>query len=237
MSATLSIEGLSGGYRSLVVFREASFAVAGDDVVGILGPNGAGKTTLLKTLAGLLPALSGRVVFEGVDVSGLPAHARARRGLVLVPEGRQILVGLTVRENFELALAGGRLDKVQFRARQSEVLAIFSRLAERLDQPGGSLSGGEQQMLAIGRALLIDPRVLLLDEPTQGLAPIMVRQVLEALQALRGRFSMVVVEQNRTFLDSLASRVLTLRGGDLSQGETEIGDFGGVIAAQVWTGK
>jgi branched-chain amino acid transport system ATP-binding protein len=215
MSAALSIEGLNGGYGSLVVFRDVGFAVGGDDVLGILGPNGAGKSTLLKTLAGLLPAQSGRVVLAGADIGALAAHARARRGLVLVPEGRQILAGLTVRENLELCRAGGGADKSRWRARLAEVLAVFPRLAERLDQPGGALSGGEQQMLAIGRALLLEPRVLLLDEPTQGLAPIMVRQVLEALGALRGRFCMVVVEQNRAFLDRLASRILTMRGGNL----------------------
>jgi len=215
MTATLSVEGLSGGYGSLAVFRDVGFAVAGDDIMGILGPNGAGKTTLLKTLAGLLPAHSGRIAFAGADVGNLQAHSRAQQGLVLVPEGRQILAGLSVRENLELSRAGRRLNTAAFNARRDEVLTIFPRLSERLDQPGGSLSGGEQQMLAIARALLLDPRVLLLDEPTQGLAPIMVRQVLAALQALRGRFSMVVVEQNRAFLNSLAIRTLTMRGGNL----------------------
>ena len=215
MTAMLSVEALSGGYGSLSVFRDVGFAVGGDDIMGILGPNGAGKTTLLKTLAGLLPAHSGRVVFAGTDVGNLQAHSRAQQGLVLVPEGRQILAGLSVRENLELSRAGRRLNTAAFNARRDEVLTIFPRLSERLDQPGGSLSGGEQQMLAIARALLLDPRVLLLDEPTQGLAPIMVRQVLAALQALRGRFSMVVVEQNRAFLASLAIRTLTMRGGNL----------------------
>jgi branched-chain amino acid transport system ATP-binding protein len=215
MTATLSVEGLSGGYGSLAVFRDVGFAVGGDDIMGILGPNGAGKTTLLKTLAGLLPAQSGRVVFAGADVGNLQAHSRAQQGLVLVPEGRQILAGLSVRENLELSRAGRRLNTAAFNTRRDEVLTIFPRLSERLDQPGGSLSGGEQQMLAIARALLLDPRVLLLDEPTQGLAPIMVRQVLAALQALRGRFSMVVVEQNRAFLNSLAIGTLTMRGGNL----------------------
>ena len=219
MSAVLAVEGLSGGYRSLVVFRDANLAVTGSRTIGILGPNGAGKTTLLKTIAGLLPAQGGRVVFGGRDMGRSRAHDRARGGLVLVPEGRQIIAGLTVRQNLELSRAAHRLDDAGYRTRLGEVLEIFPRLAERLGQPGGSLSGGEQQMLAIARALMLDPVLLMLDEPTQGLAPIMVRQVLAVLQRLKGRFAMVVVEQNRGFLESLADATLMMRGGRLSAAE------------------
>jgi branched-chain amino acid transport system ATP-binding protein len=216
MSAVLAVEGLSGGYRSLVVFREANLAVTESITLGILGPNGAGKTTLLKTIAGLLPAKAGRILFNGREVGQSRAHARARGGLVLVPEGRQILAGLTVRQNLELSRAAHRLDEAGYRQRLAEVLDLFPRIAERLGQPGGSLSGGEQQMLAIARALMLDPVLLMLDEPTQGLAPIMVRQVLAALQRLKGRFAMVLVEQNRVFLESLADTTLVMRSGSLS---------------------
>jgi len=219
VSTVLAVEDLSGGYRSLVVFRDANLAVTGSRTIGILGPNGAGKTTLLKTIAGLLPAQGGRVVFGGRDMGHSRAHDRARGGLVLVPEGRQILAGLTVRQNLELSRAAHRLDDAGYRTRLGEVLEIFPRLGERLGQPGGSLSGGEQQMLAIARALMLDPVLLMLDEPTQGLAPIMVRQVLAALQRLKGRFAMVVVEQNRGFLESLADATLMMRGGRLSAAE------------------
>ena len=211
----LSIKNLSGGYRGLTVFRDASFALEAGDVVGILGPNGAGKTTLLKTIAGLLPPQEGCIEFAGADVGALRAHQRARRGLVLVPEGRQILQGLTVGENLELGRAAGRLNDSAFNARRAEMLELFPRLGERLNQPGGALSGGEQQMLAIARALLLDPTLLMLDEPTQGLAPIMVRQVLTALRSLRGRFAILVVEQNQAFLTHLADRVLRMHGGQL----------------------
>jgi branched-chain amino acid transport system ATP-binding protein len=213
--SALAIEALSGGYGALSVFRDASFAVAERQVVGILGPNGAGKTTLLKTIAGLLPCHGGRVVFDGAAVEGLRAHQRAQGGLVLVPEGRQILTQLLVAENLDLARAAGRLDQAAFAARRAEVLALFPRLAERLKQSAGSLSGGEQQMLSIARALLLDPTVLMLDEPTQGLAPIMVAQVLSALQSLKGRFAIVLVEQNRVFLERLADVTFGMRGGRL----------------------
>jgi branched-chain amino acid transport system ATP-binding protein len=215
MTAALVVEGLSGGYRSLVVFRDASFAVEPGRTLGILGPNGAGKSTLLKTIAGLLPAHGGSVVHDGVAMGESRAHRRARTGLVLVPEGRQILAELTVQENLELGRAAGRLGDAEFAARFAEVFAIVPRLAERRRQKGGALSGGEQQMLAIARALLLDPTLLMLDEPTQGLAPIMIRQVLTALQSLKGRFAMVVVEQNRAFLDTLADMTLTMRNGRL----------------------
>jgi branched-chain amino acid transport system ATP-binding protein len=217
MSAVLSVEGLAGGYRSLVVFRDARLEVEAGRTLGILGPNGAGKTTLLKTIAGLLPALGGRVLFNGRDLGASAGHDRARAGLVLVPEGRQILTGLTVRQNLELSRAARRLDETGYRRRFSEVLDIFPRLRERLDLSGGSLSGGEQQMLAIARALMIDPVLLMLDEPTQGLAPIMVRQVRSALQSLKGRMPIVVVEQNRAFLDDLADRMIMMRGGRLEE--------------------
>jgi branched-chain amino acid transport system ATP-binding protein len=215
VSAVLSVEALSGGYASLVVFRAAQLSVGVGQTLGILGPNGAGKTTLLKTIAGLLPKLGGSIVFNGRDLGRTKAHHRARSGLVLVPEGRQILAGLTVRQNLELSRASRRLGDVAYSRRFSEVVEIFPRLGERLHQSGGSLSGGEQQMLAIGRALLLDPVLLMLDEPTQGLAPIMIRQVQAALQKLKGRMPLVIVEQNRGFLNDLADSTMTMRGGRL----------------------
>jgi branched-chain amino acid transport system ATP-binding protein len=215
-SPILSIERLGGGYGKLAVFRDAELTLAPGQVLGILGPNGAGKTTLLKTIAGLLPAQSGAIRFLGRDVAGLRAVDRTRLGLALVPEGRQIITSLSVADNLALSRAAGRLDRAAFAVRHAEVLALFPRLGERLGQPGGALSGGEQQMLAIGRALLLDPALLMLDEPTQGLAPIMVRQVQLALQSLAGRLPLLVVEQNRAFLDGLTDRVLVMKGGVLA---------------------
>jgi branched-chain amino acid transport system ATP-binding protein len=219
----LSIEGLSGGYSKLPVFRDVSLTLYPGQTIGVCGPNGAGKTTLLKTIAGLLPALTGRVVFE-TRMLGASAKAciRTRAGLVLVPEGRQIFTSMTVRQNLELSRAAQRIDGASYRRRFDEVLSLFPRLRERLDQPGGALSGGEQQMLAIGRALLLDPKVLMLDEPTQGLAPIMVRQVLATLLPIRGEISIIIVEQNRAFLEELAETICEMRAGTLASDGTAI---------------
>jgi branched-chain amino acid transport system ATP-binding protein len=206
---------LSGGYQTLTVFRDVTIAINLGMTIGILGPNGAGKSTLLKTIAGLIPPMAGRVVFNGSDLGKTPAYRRARAGLILVPEGRQILTGLTVRQNLELSRAVGRLDTHSYRRRLDEVLETFPKLRERLAQNSRALSGGEQQMLAIGRALMTDPLLLMLDEPTQGLAPIMVQQVLSVLKKLKGRLPIICVEQNRAFLDDLTDVTVTMQGGRL----------------------
>lgn len=216
MTALLALESLSGGYGGLSVFRGASFQLRQGATLGILGPNGAGKTTLLKTVVGLLPAHAGQVLFRGADIANLPAYRRARLGLALVPEGRQIIGSLTVAENLELSLAATELSEPAYRERLDATLGLFPRLRERRQLIGGSLSGGEQQMLAIARALMLDPAVLMLDEPTQGLAPVVIKQVLETLRALKGHRTMVVVEQNRAFLDGLADFTLVMRGGHLA---------------------
>jgi ABC-type branched-subunit amino acid transport system ATPase component len=217
VTAQLAIRDLSGGYGRLAIFRGLDLNLSERRTFGVLGPNGSGKTTLLKTVAGLLPAFAGEVVLGGVPLGRKAAYQRTRAGLVLVPEGRQVLVRLSVLENLELTQAAGRLSPSDFSARLDEVLTLFPRLRERLKQPGGALSGGEQQMLAIARALLLDPLVLMLDEPTQGLAPIVLAQVLGALQQLKGRFSMLVVEQNKSFLHALADDVCTMSSGRLGE--------------------
>jgi branched-chain amino acid transport system ATP-binding protein len=216
----LSIQRLEGGYGRLTVFRDVSLELERDQTVGLLGANGAGKTTLVKTIAGALPSNSGSVLLHGKDLSQLPAYQRARKGLGLVPEGRHILATLTVQDNLELtrAIEGHRRDLPPYEARLAEVFALFPILRERQNQVGGSLSGGEQQMLAIARALLLKPDVLMLDEPTQGLAPIIIRGLAETLRSLRGRFGMIIVEQNRAFLEGLADRVLHMRAGSLTEG-------------------
>jgi ABC-type branched-subunit amino acid transport system ATPase component len=217
VTAQLAIRALSGGYDRLPIFRDLDLNLTDRRTFGILGPNGTGKSTLLKTVAGLLPAFGGDVLLQGSSLRDRSAFQRTRAGLVLVPEGRQVLVKLSVRENLELTRSSGRLAPREFRARFDEVLALFPRLGERLTQSGGALSGGEQQMLAIARGLLLDPIVLMLDEPTQGLAPIVLGQVLGALQQLKGRFSILIVEQNKTFLHALADDVLTMNAGRLSR--------------------
>jgi len=217
MTAVLRVDGLAGGYGELQVFGGVSLALESTDVLGIVGPNGAGKSTLLRTLAGLLPSHAGTVSLCGRDLTRARAWQRARAGLVMVPEGRQIIPGLTVLENLELTRASGRAgaDDASFDKRAGEVLALFPRLAERGYQPGDALSGGEQQMLAIARALLLEPDVLLLDEPTQGLAPIIVQELGALLGKLAGRFPILLVEQNRAFVDGVATRRADMRGGRL----------------------
>ena len=215
MNAGLRIQNLSGGYGRLSVFNDISFTIDGGRTCGLLGANGAGKTTLLKSIVGALPTSRGRVVLQDQDVTHFPAFRRARAGLNLVPEGRHILGTLTVEDNLRLTrtIEGHRRDLGAFDSRLAEVYAMFPRLKERRTQLGGSLSGGEQQMLAIARALLLDPKILVLDEPTQGLAPIVIQQLAETLASLNGRFAMLIVEQNRTFLERLTDRILYMDGG------------------------
>ena len=218
MTVALQVNSLAGGYGRLTVFRGVDLALERGQTVGLLGPNGAGKTTLLKTIVGALPSASGRVMLEGQDVTRLLAYQRARTGLSLVPEGRHILGTLTVRDNLELtrAVEGWAKFDEPFEKRLAEVFALFPRLQERAEQLGASLSGGEQQMLAIARALLLNPKVLMLDEPTQGLAPIIVQALAETLASLKGRFAMLIFEQNRAFLEKLTDRILHMQGGRLS---------------------
>lgn len=214
-AAALDVEGLRAGYGAVTVLHGVSFSVAVGECLGIRGPNGAGKTTLLKTLAGILPAKGGRVLLDGVAIDREPPHRRVSRGLALVPEGRQIIGSLTTQANLDITLLShGKARRDAAHAeRLSMVHDLFPILASRAQQPGGSLSGGQQQMLAIGRALMTDPDVLLLDEPSQGLAEVVVEEVAAALQTLRAKVTMIVVEQNEDLLNAVADRVISLRVG------------------------
>jgi branched-chain amino acid transport system ATP-binding protein len=209
---------LTAGYGSVTVLHSVSFAVAEGEVLGISGPNGAGKTTLLNAVAGLNRRCSGDVVLGAAPLTGRAPDRRVALGLALVPEGRQVIGALTVRANLELTLmARGRLrPDAEHRARLAHVLELFPRLRELQQAPGVSLSGGEQQMLAIARALMTGPRALLLDEPSQGLAGPVVDVLIDTLRGLRRSVTMVLVEQNPIVLEALADRVLTLRMGRLA---------------------
>ena len=216
--ASLAVSDLTAGYGRVTVLHGVSFIAGAGEVLGISGPNGAGKTTLLNAIAGLNPRCSGGVDLNGVHLARHPAYVRVSRGLALVPEGRQIIGSISVRANLELTLmARGRLrPDAEHRARMDQVLELFPGLKNRLRVPGSVLSGGEQQMLAIARALMTGPRVLLLDEPSQGLAPSVVSAVVDALQHLKRSVTIVLVEQNPHVLQMLADRTLTLSLGRIA---------------------
>jgi branched-chain amino acid transport system ATP-binding protein len=192
----LKISSISTSYSGIRAVRNVSVEIPGGGMVALIGPNGAGKSTLLKTICGLVAADSGQIEFDGQSITKKEAYRIARAGLLLVPEGRQILGPLTVEENLELGrLAAG--ERGSGRHEIERVYSIFPVLAERRKQEGGSLSGGQQQMLAIGRALMGCPKVLLLDEPSLGLSPLMAKQVFTALERLNADgLTIFLVEQN-----------------------------------------
>jgi branched-chain amino acid transport system ATP-binding protein len=206
----LSVENLSSGYGNIRVLHDVSFNVEGGEIVCLLGRNGAGKTTCLKTIMGLLRVRSGSVICDGVEVSRLPANEVPRHGIGYIPQGRRLFAELTVAENLEIGL----MVRGKGRETRDRVLEMFPRLGERLNQRADTLSGGEQQMLATGRALCIEPSVLLLDEPTEGLQPSMIEQIRQAVTALRDRgVAILLVEQRVDAVLSIADRVVFLENG------------------------
>ena len=212
MTARREIAGLRGGYGRTEVLRGVDLTVAAGEVVALLGSNGAGKSTLNNTVCGIVPAWSGRVRFEGRDLSGAHYRDVVRAGLIQVPEGRRVFPDLDVRENLELgSFARGRERRV---ANLERVLAIFPRLAERLAQKAGTMSGGEQQMLAIGRGLMAEPRLLILDEPSLGLSPLLVEELFTLIRRLHGDgLSVLLVEQNVAQSLEIADRAYVLENG------------------------
>lgn len=232
----LAIDSLKAGYGSIPVLLGLSVSVKEGEVVGILGHNGMGKTTLLKTLIGVLPATGGRVEFLGQDLTQAPPHKRARAGMGYVPQGRGILPGLTVRDNllFAAAAVGIRPDQGQI----DEVVQDFPRLKNYMDRPGGALSGGEQQLLALARTLIQKPRIVLLDEPTEGIQPSIIDEIIDLLKDMKSRrgLTVLLVEQNVDFIRALSDRVLLIQKGvivnefppDMLSDAVAMGDFSGV---------
>jgi branched-chain amino acid transport system ATP-binding protein len=210
----LELEGVHVHYGKVEALKGVSFDVQEGEVVTLIGGNGAGKTTTLKTISGLRPVTRGRIRFEGRDITGIAPHRIVELGLCQAPEGRGIFPGMTVMENLEMGAyartgrkrgVGGELDRV---------FDLFPRLAERRRQPGGTLSGGEQQMLAIGRALMAQPKMVLLDEPSMGLAPRLVAQIFEIVTEInRQGTTILLVEQNAAQALQRASRAYVLETG------------------------
>ena len=208
-SDRLTVSHLTAGYGAVAVVRDVSLRVAPGEAVALLGRNGAGKTTTLMAIAGALRPMAGSVAIDGRPVTGLPSFRIARLGLSLVPQGRRVFPTLSVRENLLLGSRHGSLD---------EVHALFPVLAERAAVSGTALSGGEQQMLAIGRALMTRPRLLLMDEPSEGLAPQVVREIGELVARLRRELglSVLVAEQNLALAFAVADRIYVMERGAIA---------------------
>jgi len=226
----LSVENLTVGYGQSIVLREASLQVEKGAAVGLIGANGAGKSTLINTLSGLLRPHEGSISFAGANIARRSAPDIARSGLIQVPEGRRVFAGLTVRENLEIAARG--ISRGKRSAAVRERLEMFPILGEKSSQAAGSLSGGQQQMLAIARALMSRPQLLMLDEPSLGLAPVIVDQVFAALAELRGRgMTILIVEQNAARALDFVSYCYVLERGRvvLSGTSADVGNDPSVI--------
>lgn len=211
----LQIENLNIYYGVIHALHDVSLRVDEGEIVTLIGSNGAGKTTTLGAISGLLPVSSGEIVFQGADLKKIAPHDRVPLGLVQVPEGRRIFPTLTVSENLDLG-AYTRKDKANLSGDLAEIFEIFPRLAQRKNQQAGTMSGGEQQMLAVGRALMSRPKLLLLDEPSLGLAPLLVKEIFNVVKRVRERgVTVMLVEQNAHMALEIADRAYVLETGKI----------------------
>jgi branched-chain amino acid transport system ATP-binding protein len=216
----LRVRGLTVNYGAIRALRGISFEVAAGEIITLIGANGAGKSTTLHAVSNIIKKTSGTVLFNGADISAMPANRIVSAGLVQVPEGRRIFANLSVRDNLEMGAYSRRAvrpgDRQAIRSDMEKVFAVFPRLRERIRQVAGTLSGGEQQMLAMGRSLMARPRLLLLDEPSMGLAPILVDEIFSVIKGINETGTTVLlVEQNAYKALALASRAYILETGEI----------------------
>jgi len=217
MQSLLELRGIYASYGKIEVLHGISLSITEGQIVSLLGANGAGKSTTLKVMSGLLHSGKGEIILNSSNISKIPAHKRVNLGIICVPEGRQIFSTLTVQENLEIGGFTLGSDKPAKEKRKDDVYTLFPRLKERWRQLGGTLSGGEQQMLAIGRGLMASPKVLLLDEPSLGLSPILVEQIFETLREInQSGVSILIVEQNARAALKLSSYAYILETGRIT---------------------
>ena len=216
MTSLLQAEGLELAYGEVSACRDIGFHVEKNEIVTLIGANGAGKSTTLRAIAGALIPRAGVIRFRGQDITRLPSHERTELGISLVPEGRRVFPFLTVRENLELGAFKFRRDRAKVRALMDKAFDMFPRLRERVGQNAGTLSGGEQQMLALGRAMMSEPRLICLDEPSLGLAPLVVQDIFRTIRAINADgASVLLVEQNARYALETASRGYVLQTGSI----------------------
>jgi len=213
MSAMLEVKNIQVAYGKIIAVKDVSVIVNESEIVTLIGSNGAGKSTTLRTISGLIKPKSGEILFNGKRIDGLPGHEIVGMGICHSPEGRRIFPRMTVKENLELG-AFLRSDKEAVNADMDRVLELFPRLKERIKQTAGTMSGGEQQMLAVSRALMGDPKLLLLDEPSMGLAPVLVELIFDTIVKIRKQgVTILLIEQNATAALEVADRAYVLESG------------------------
>jgi branched-chain amino acid transport system ATP-binding protein len=213
MSAMLEVKNIQVAYGKIIAVKDVSVTVNEGEIVTLIGSNGAGKSTTLRTISGLIKPKSGEITFNGKRIDGMPGHEIVGMGICHSPEGRRIFPRMTVKENLELG-AFLRNDKTAVNADMERVLDLFPRLKERIKQTAGTMSGGEQQMLAVSRALMGDPKLLLLDEPSMGLAPVLVELIFDTIVKIRKQgITILLIEQNATAALEVADRAYVLESG------------------------
>jgi branched-chain amino acid transport system ATP-binding protein len=211
----LKVENVSVNYGAIKALQNVSFEIHTGEIVALIGANGAGKTTILNTVSNIVPSIAGKVTYEGKDITKTPPHDIVKLGISQVPEGRRVFAKMSVLENLEMG-AYTRNDKAEIAADIEKIFKRFPRLNERKKQPAKTLSGGEQQMLAMGRALMSRPKLLLLDEPSMGLAPMLVEQIFQIIQEINASgTTILLVEQNANMALSIAHRAYVLETGEV----------------------